>query len=52
MLESFEDVRLDPEEILDFGDRVLVTIKVTGTEREAASSVSQPHFQVITFAEA
>jgi ketosteroid isomerase-like protein len=48
LLESFEDVRLDPEELLDLGDRVLVTIKLSGHGAGSGVSVSQPLFQLFT----
>jgi hypothetical protein len=48
VLESFEDVRLDPEEVLDFGGRFLVTIKVTGHGAGSGLPVSQAQFQVFT----
>ena len=48
VLESFEDVRLDPEELLDFGDRFLVTIKVSAHGAGSGASTSQSQFQVFT----
>jgi ketosteroid isomerase-like protein len=48
VLESFEDVRLDPEEVLDFGDRFLVTLRLSGHGAGSGLSVSQPLFQVFT----
>ena len=48
VLESFEDVRLDPKELLDLGDRFLVTIKLSGHGAGSGVSVSQPLFQVFT----
>ena len=48
VLESFEDVHLYPEELLDFGDRFLVTIKVTAHGAGSGLPVSQPQFQVFT----
>jgi hypothetical protein len=48
VLESFEDVRLDPEELLDLGDRVLVTTTLSGHGAGSGVSVSQPHFQLFT----
>jgi hypothetical protein len=49
VLESFEVVRLDPEELLDLGDRVLVTITLSGHGAGSGVSTSQPHFQLFTF---
>ena len=48
VLESFEDLRLDPEELLDLGDRVLVTITLSGHGAGSGVSTSQPHFQLFT----
>jgi hypothetical protein len=48
VFESFEDVRLDPEELLDFGDRFLVTVKLSGHGASSGVSISQPHFQLFT----
>jgi hypothetical protein len=49
VLESFEDLRLDPEELLDLGDRVLVTITLSGRGVGSGVSTSQRHFQLFTF---
>lgn len=48
VLESFEVVRLDPEELLDLGDRVLVTTTLSGHGAGTGLSTSQPHFQLFT----
>jgi hypothetical protein len=48
LLESFEDLRLDPEELLDFGDRFLVTITMSGHGAGSGVSISQPLFQLFT----
>jgi hypothetical protein len=48
LLESFEEMRLDPEELLDLGDRVLVTITLSGHGAGSGVSSSQPHFQLFT----
>jgi ketosteroid isomerase-like protein len=48
LLDAFEDVRLDPEEILDHGDRVLVTTKLSGHGTGSGVSISQPLFQLFT----
>jgi ketosteroid isomerase-like protein len=49
ILEAFEDIRLDPEELLDLGDRVLVTTKLSGHGAGSAASFSQQVFQLFTF---
>jgi hypothetical protein len=48
VLESFEDFRLDPEELLDFGDRLLVTVKISGHGAGSGLSISQPLYQLFT----
>jgi ketosteroid isomerase-like protein len=48
LLESFDDVRLDAEELLDLGHRVLVTIKLSGHGAGSGVSTSQSQFQVFT----
>jgi ketosteroid isomerase-like protein len=49
LLEAFADVRLDPEEILDLGDRVLVTTHMSGHGTGSGVSINQRLFQVMTF---
>jgi hypothetical protein len=48
-LDAFEDIRWDPEEILDFGDRLLVTTKQRGHGSGSGVAVSEPVFQLFTF---
>jgi ketosteroid isomerase-like protein len=48
VLDAFEDLRLDPEEMLDLGDRFLVTIKLSGQGAESGVSISQPLYQLYT----
>jgi len=47
-LDAFEDIRWDPEEILDFGDRLLVTAQQRGHGSGSGVAVSEPVFQVFT----
>jgi SnoaL-like domain len=47
-LDAFEDIRWDPEEILDFGDRFLVTTQQTGRGSGSGVAVSEPVFQLFT----
>jgi hypothetical protein len=47
-LDAFEDIRWDPEEILDFGDRFLVTAQQRGHGSGSGVAVSEPVFQVFT----
>jgi ketosteroid isomerase-like protein len=48
-LDAFEDIRWDPEEILDLGDRVLVTAQQRGHGSGSGVAVSEPVFQLFTF---
>ena len=48
VLESFEDFRIDPEELLDLGDRFVVTSRLSGHGTGSGLSLSQPFFQVLT----
>jgi ketosteroid isomerase-like protein len=48
VLESFEDLRLDPVELLDFGNRVLVTVELSGHGAGSGVSISQHLFQLYT----
>ena len=47
-LEAFEDIRWDPEEILDFGDRALVTTQQSAHGLGSGVAVSEPVFQLFT----
>jgi ketosteroid isomerase-like protein len=48
-LDAFEDIRWDPEEILDLGDRVLVTTQQRGRGSGSGVSVGEAVFQLFTF---
>jgi ketosteroid isomerase-like protein len=48
-LDAFEDIRWDPEEVLDFGDRLLVTAQQRGHGSGSGVAVSEPVFQLFTF---
>ena len=48
-LEAFEDIRWDPEEILDLGDKFLVTTQQRGHGSGSGVAVSQPVFQLFAF---
>ena len=48
-LDAFEDVRWDPEEMIDFGAKTLVTTRQSGHGSGSGVAVSQPVFQVFTF---
>jgi ketosteroid isomerase-like protein len=43
-LDAFEDIRWDPEEVLDFGDRFLVTTEQKGHGSGSGVAVSEPVF--------
>jgi ketosteroid isomerase-like protein len=45
-LDAFEDIRWDPEEMLDFGDNVLVTTQQRGHGSGSGVAVSEPVFQL------
>jgi ketosteroid isomerase-like protein len=49
LLEACGDVRLDPKEVLDVGDPVLVTVQMSGHGTGSGVSVNQQLFQVMTF---
>jgi SnoaL-like domain len=48
-LDAFEDIRWDPEEIVDFGEKALVTTQQSGHGSGSGVAVSQPVFQLFTF---
>jgi ketosteroid isomerase-like protein len=47
-LDAFEDIRWDPEEVLDFGDKLLVTTQQRGHGSGSGVAVSEPVFQLFT----
>jgi ketosteroid isomerase-like protein len=47
-LDAFEDIRWDPEEVLDFGDRFLVTTEQKGHGSGSGVAVREPVFQLFT----
>jgi ketosteroid isomerase-like protein len=48
-LDAFGDIRWEPEEILDLGDKVLVTTQQRGHGSGSGAAVSEPVFQLFTF---
>jgi ketosteroid isomerase-like protein len=46
--DAFADIRWDPEEILDLGDKLLVTARQTGHGTGSGIAVSQSVFQLFT----
>jgi hypothetical protein len=51
MLDAFEDARLDPEEMLDLGDRFLVTSTQSGHGTGSGVPHREPLFQLFTLRE-
>lgn len=49
MLEAFEDFTLEPEELLDLGDRVISRIRMRGHGSGSGAPMDQVLFQVLTF---
>jgi ketosteroid isomerase-like protein len=47
-MDAFADLRWDPEEILDFGDKVLVTARQNGHGSGSGAAVSVSVFQLFT----
>ena len=47
-IEGWEDLKLEPEEIVDFGERVLAAGRMTGHGTSSGIPVSAPLFQVFT----
>ena len=48
-LDAFEDIRWDPTEILDLGDKVLIATQQKGHGSGSGVAVSEPVFQLFTF---
>jgi hypothetical protein len=48
-LDAFEDIRWEPEELLDLGERALVTAQQSGHGSGSGVAVSEPVFQLFTF---
>ena len=46
-LDAFEDIRWDPEEMLDFGDALLVSAHQRGHGAGSGVAVSKPVFQLV-----
>lgn len=49
IFEAFEDIRLEPREFLDLGDRWLATIEWNGHGTGSGVSISQRGFQLFTW---
>ena len=48
VLEAFEDFRFDPQELLDLGDRLLLTTEMSGHGAGSGVSIRQHVFQLFT----
>ena len=48
-LDAFADIRWDPEEIVDFGEKALVTTRQSGRGSGSGVAVSEPVYQLFTF---
>ena len=48
MIETMEDFRIELDDVIDFGDRLLTTGRVMGHGSASGAPVSQPVFQVFT----
>ena len=48
-LEAFDDIRFDPEEILDLGDRMLVTVQISGHGTGSGVPMNETVFQLFTY---
>jgi ketosteroid isomerase-like protein len=48
LLEAFEDLRLDPKEVLDLGDRFLLTTEISGHGAGSGVSIRQRVFVLYT----
>jgi ketosteroid isomerase-like protein len=48
MFEAWAELKSEPEEAIDFGDRLLVTSRITGHGKQSGIPIDQRLFQVIT----
>ena len=47
-LDAFEDIRYEPDEVLDFGDKLLVTVRQVGHGSGSGVGLSLPVYQLLT----
>ena len=47
-LDAFEDIRYEPEEVVDLGDKLLVTVRQVGHGSGSGVGLSQPVYQLLT----
>ncbi len=48
LLEVWDDLALEPEEVIDFGDRVLIASRMTGHGRRSGVALDTTLFQLVT----
>jgi ketosteroid isomerase-like protein len=48
LIEAMEDLKLEPEEVIDFGDRLLVAGRSSGHGSSSGVPVDRPYFQIFT----
>jgi ketosteroid isomerase-like protein len=48
LIEAWPDLKLEPEEVIDFGKRLLATVRLTGHGRHSGIPFEQRFFQVFT----
>ena len=46
-LDAFEDIRYEPTEVMDFGDRFLVTVRQVGHGSGSGVGVARPVYQLL-----
>jgi ketosteroid isomerase-like protein len=51
LIEAFDELQLHPEEFLEFGDRVLMVVRVTGRARLGNMAFTERHAEIFTFDE-
>ena len=51
LIEAFDELQLHPEQFLEFGDRVLMVVRVTGRARLGNMAFTERHAEIFTFDE-
>jgi len=49
LFEAFDELQLHPEEFLEFGDRVLMVLSVTGRAKLGDMAFTERHAEIFTF---
>jgi ketosteroid isomerase-like protein len=47
-MDAFDDLRLDPEEVIDFGDKLVITVRACGHGSGSGAPVDERVFQLLT----